>query len=160
MRPLPRTVATGVQKAPRHEVAGSTAGRCCSLTARLGEGGPVAAGGGLPPPCRHEKNGSSTCPKRRKAALSMMSVVGTFATRRLHRSRRILLSLTQRTSLRTFESVSRRRGLNPGRDLEGAFRQAAVAPGARLRVRTGEVSTGAGTHSRARRSPVASRGND
>src|SRR5450631_4444465 len=41
MRPLPRTVATGVQKAPRHEVAGSTAGRCCSLTARLGEGEPV-----------------------------------------------------------------------------------------------------------------------
>ena len=25
MRPLPRTVATGVQKAPRHEVAGSLA---------------------------------------------------------------------------------------------------------------------------------------
>jgi hypothetical protein len=24
-----------------------------------GEGIPVAAGGGLPPPCRHEKNGSS-----------------------------------------------------------------------------------------------------
>jgi hypothetical protein len=35
-----------------------------------------------------------------------------------------------------------------------------LSPGARLRVRTGEVPTGAGTHPRARRSPVASRGND
>src|ERR1700730_18980527 len=33
--------------------------RCCSLTARVGEGAPVAAGGGLPRPCGHEKDSSS-----------------------------------------------------------------------------------------------------